>query len=129
MPGAHGWLFSSRRAAVLSSADTCSPTPGHHVILGSCQCQRCICVGPACRHPRPNQTAPGVRMFVGVLTAGAHADRRQAARETWASDPRLHRRGEERIKEPVMPEFEHGSCRPLGALMHPHPEDAAWLLW
>ena len=33
----------------------------------------------------------GVRLFVGVLTAGRNVERRQAIRETWGSDPRLHR--------------------------------------
>ena len=33
----------------------------------------------------------GVRLFVGVLTGGANADRRAAIRETWGADKRLHR--------------------------------------
>ena len=33
----------------------------------------------------------GVRLFVGVLTGGANADRRAAIRETWGGDKRLHR--------------------------------------
>lgn len=32
--------------------------------------------------------AARVRLVVGVLTAGGHADRRQAVRDTWGSDPR-----------------------------------------
>ena len=32
-----------------------------------------------------------VRLFVGVLTAGKNVERRQAIRETWGADPRLHR--------------------------------------
>ena len=35
--------------------------------------------------------ASGVRLFVGVLTGGANADRRAAIRETWGGDKRLHR--------------------------------------
>ena len=32
-----------------------------------------------------------IRLFVGVLTSGANADRRAAIRETWGKDKRLHR--------------------------------------
>ena len=32
-----------------------------------------------------------IRLFVGVLTGGANADRRAAIRETWGKDKRLHR--------------------------------------
>ena len=32
-----------------------------------------------------------IRLFVGVLTGGANADRRAAVRETWGKDKRLHR--------------------------------------
>lgn len=38
-----------------------------------------------------NGTGGDVRLFVGVLTAGRNVERRQAIRETWGSDPRLHR--------------------------------------
>lgn len=38
-----------------------------------------------------NQGKGAVKLFVGVLTAGKNADRRDAIRETWGSDPRLHR--------------------------------------
>ena len=41
-----------------------------------------------------------IRLFVGVLTGGANADRRAAIRETWGKDKRLHR------------------CRPLHARPH-----------
>lgn len=34
-----------------------------------------------------------IRLFVGVLTGGANADRRAAIRETWGKDKRLHRCG------------------------------------
>jgi hypothetical protein len=51
---------------------------------------------------RPGTGASGVRLFVGVLTAGAHGERRAAARETWASDPRLHRHAHARTCPPCM---------------------------
>ena len=39
---------------------------------------------------RPERTL-GVKVFVGVLTAGKNKVARQAIRDTWGSDPRLHR--------------------------------------
>lgn len=37
------------------------------------------------------QSLSEVRLFVGVLTLGSNFQARQAIRETWGSDSRLHR--------------------------------------
>jgi hypothetical protein len=55
-----------------------------------------------------------VRLFVGVLTGGANADRRAAIRETWGRDKRLHRWGPEAELFGKLPAFPGhlGLCGP-----------------